>query len=208
MKSLLDKLSGTHITILALAAMSVPSALGAAVVYQAVGIVDPTTGTKALVDAGRRLYVHDPIAGFANNPYNTVNLVHSVSSDGKTTAVYTPPAGKALIIKSVQFNYYNNSLLDEIYLSLNNPYGNSLAMIRAHDKAGSLSSVYEPGIVLRSGQQLSSIFGTSNPSVTKYALLYVQGYLIPANSLPAPSSAEAAEQFVLSSANEKPNAKH
>lgn len=195
MRGILNKLSGTHITIIALAALSVPGALGAAVVSQAVSIVDATSGVKAFVDAGRRLFVYDPIAGLANHPANIVNIVQSASSDNNIYPVYTPPAGKALVIRSAQFSYYLNEAQNSLWLYLANQIGANKFNFQASEKSGSLESVFEPGVVLQGGEQLTLRFGSSNGGA-KFGMLTLQGYLVPTSAIPATASLEATQQFV------------
>jgi hypothetical protein len=195
MRGILNKLSGTHITIIALAALSVPGGLGAAVVSQAVSIVDATSGVKAFVDAGRRLFVYDPIAGLANHPANIVNIVQSASSDNNIYPVYTPPAGKALIIRSAQFSYYLNEAQNSLWLYLANQIGANKINFQASEKSGSLESVFEPGVVLQNGERLTLRFGSSNGGA-KFGMLTLQGYLVPTSAIPATASLEATQQFV------------
>lgn len=194
LRSLLDKLSGIHITILALAALFVPGALGAAVISQAVSIVDPDTGSKASLDASRRLLVYDPIAGFANHPANIVNIVKWSQADNTNQLLYKPPAGKALVIKSVQLSYYANAVNNDIALFLGNSSGRTMATYFAHDVSGTISKVFEPGSVLRDGQQLTMRFGSADRR--PFGWLFVQGFLVPDSGMPATASLEATQQFV------------
>lgn len=196
MRELLNKFSGRQLTALAIAALFVPGALGAAVVFQPVSIVDPNTGTKSFVDLGRRLYVHDPIAGYTNNPGNIVNVTQGMFSNNAAFPLYTTPTGKAFVIKSAQFSYFGNADRNNIYLYLTNTSGHTMAVVEALETAGTLHYSYDPGIVVASGQQLMARFGSTDGQGGRYALLTLQGYLVPAASLPAALSLEAAGQFI------------
>ncbi|MBY6242939.1 hypothetical protein [Methylosinus sp. Sm6] len=204
MRQLFGKLSGTQITIVLLAlALSGPGTLGAAVVYQAVGLVDPGTGAKAQVDSARNLHVADTFVDYAHNPANVVNisaaLVFQPGVALQPTLIYQPPAGKTLLIKSAQFNYGDNTSGNTIVfeaLTTNASNGNQYKFeFIANNAAGSLSTVFESPLVVKAGAALTGVF-VSGPTKRRTASLHIQGYLVPAASVPATASVAEAEQFV------------
>lgn len=195
MRALLDKLSRTQLRILATAALLAPGALGAAVVFQPVAIVDPNSGLTSVVDLARRLYVHDPVAGYANNPINFVNISRSTVSNNEPVAIYAPPAGKALVIKSIQFSYYYNNADNTVFMFLADQLGTTLMNFEGQQNSETINNVYEPGIILKNNQILTVRFGSDN-SAPRYGFLTIQGHLIPAGAVPAAASLEATQQFV------------
>ena len=96
-RKLFGVLSGAQVTILCGFAIISPGAVYA-VTYTSVLITDPLTGKQGLVDAARRFYVYNPIAGYANNPLNLVEISGPVMSYGAATIFYTVPVGKELIL--------------------------------------------------------------------------------------------------------------
>ena len=206
LKDILAKLTGRQITLLASLAILAPSAVGAAVTFTAVAIVDPNTGVKSLVDAGRRLWVFDPIAGYRNSPANAVDIV--ISHDGgficETSQQYPIPAGKALVITAITG--------DEALLSTSSPYagyyvydgaGCTGNLLTTHISSASSSQTYMPvtvelgsGIVVKAGKTVS-VYSLNNIGYT-----FLHGYLVPAAAAPAaPASAAAYEPKPITAAD-------
>lgn len=192
---ILDKLSGSHITAIAITAMVVPGAAVAAVAYQAVAIVDPNTGSRSYVDSGRRLSVYDPIAGYGNAPWNKVEI--KISNSGnlcETNYEYKVPTGRALIITAVSGyeTQYSTSVNFSGYHLYDNT-GCSGNFLSAHISPVTSSSQRVPlavelgsGVVVRPGKTVSVY------SVNNYGFTFLHGYLVPASSIPAAAAAGAA----------------
>jgi hypothetical protein len=174
--------SGTHLTIMFVAAMAVmlPSALWAVNTLGYVAIQDPFNGKKSHIDDNRRLWVLDQLAAFQRNPANFVHAFGGVSSTCATA--YTVPAGKALIIQTL-VGYMHNAMPagnnDEIDLFEGVNCTNFIAAAvsdRAHE---TVTETFGSGIVIPGGSVISAIGVNSNGSFQIY------GYLVPANLVPA-----------------------
>ena len=102
LRELSNKLSSGQITLIILAMIFVPGTVTAAVVFQPVAIVDPSSGKQSYVDNSRRLSVFDPVAGHRNNPANYVRI--AISNNGSQCEVnqqYVIPTGKSLILTAI-----------------------------------------------------------------------------------------------------------
>lgn len=192
MRNFANTLSGALIPVLMMAALLAPGRLDAA---EAVAIADPNTGSKAYVDSGRRLYVHDPIAGYANNPANFVNIVKTATVGDGLKTIYTPPAGKALIIKSAHFSHLRNFGKNNVHMEIREN-GNALMAFEAVEAAGTKSAAFEPGLVLHGGAQLKMLFLCWDGASNAVGYLFLQGYLVPSSAVPLAGAAQAAEEVV------------
>jgi hypothetical protein len=173
--------SGTHLTIMFVAAMAVmlPSALWAVNTLGYVAIQDPFNGKKSHIDDNRRLWVLDQLAMYQRNPANFVHVFGS--SSGSCVTVYTVPAGKALIIQTIVGYMHNgmpagNPQEFDLYEGANcaNFIG-ALISDRAHE---TVTETFASGIAIPAGSVVSA-FGISNGSFEIY------GYLVPASLVPA-----------------------
>jgi hypothetical protein len=192
MRNVANKLAGALVPAMMTAALLAPGPLDAA---EAVAIADPNTGAKAYVDGGRKLYVHDPIAGYANNPANFVSILKTAVAGDSLKTIYTPPAGKALIIKSAHFSYLKNTGRRSIHLEIREN-GNALMGFETVEVAGTKSAAFEPGIVLHGGAQLKMLFLSWDGPSSAVGYVSLQGYLVPSFAVPPAGSAQAAEELV------------
>ena len=107
MNRFLGKLTGWQITAIICAAILAPSGLYAAATFSNVALVNPVTGTPALIDGAGSLHNVDILAQFANNPLYKVTIEFPlVVPTGCQSAAYAIPAGKALVITAISGNYY------------------------------------------------------------------------------------------------------
>lgn len=164
-----------------------------AVTYTSVVITDPLTAKESLVDSGRRLYVYDPIAGYANNPLNFVEISGS-GSHTQSVVFYTVPAGKALILKSASISYYNGAAGADNYAyfyagTSANPNRNYITGFDDSSAANAHFPSFGSGFYAHSGDTLSFFSSV----ITQFSF---QGYLVPASAVPAAGTAAAAEQMV------------
>jgi len=188
---LLEKLSGRQITAIILALIFVPGAVGAAVTFQPVTIVDPTTGKQSLVDGGRRLYVYDPIAGYRNNPANNVQL--SASGGVSCSTAWTAPAGKALIVTSLDgyFQSASTSSTAAGFQLVSGSCATATTLAQAYTDASFTNHVapvnldFGPGIVFRAGKDITVRWHNN----TGY--LYLHGYIVPDSLFPQASALAA-----------------
>ncbi len=101
-RKLFGVFSGTHLTIMACAAIIAPTALYATVSYSNVAIVNPNTGIVAAVDKNQRLYVLNPLSLYRDDPSYQVDIdVSNLGNSCETTYQYTVPAGQAFIITAM-----------------------------------------------------------------------------------------------------------
>ena len=189
-------------TIILVAAIITPGALYGAVTFQAVSIVDPNTGANSFVDIARRLYVYDPIAGYANNPANFVRISGNANGDGNFHSIYTVPGGKALILKSVTMSYYNGVAGNDNYIYFYDSanIGNSyVAGMDDVNLAGNSTVTLGNGWFLHSGDiiKYQSFNGNVSPGASQMATVFsLEGYLAPSGAVPAVASFEASQQMI------------
>lgn len=191
-RKLFGVLSGTQLTILVALAITTPGAVYA-IATTAVAVTDPLSGKQAAVDAGRRLYVYDPIAGYANNPLDLLEisgLWGSVSS----SIIYTVPAGKALILKTINMSYYGGVSGNDNYAYVAGPNG----FIGGFDDTnpdGAHVTNLGSGYYLHSGDTIS--VSASNGANTNFITEYsIEGYLVPSAAVPALGTPESAVQMI------------
>src|SRR5690348_12783209 len=84
----------TALIITALVVLGVPGTVFAVDTFSNVAIEDPVSGVKASVDAQHHLKTNDQIA-----PANFVRIFANATTSCQ--AVYTVPAGRALILQSI-----------------------------------------------------------------------------------------------------------
>ena len=196
LREISNRLSGGQITLIILAAILVPGTVTAAVVFQPVAIVDPTSGKQSYVDNGRKLWVYDPIAGYRNNPATYVRI--AISSNGsqcETNQQYVIPAGKSLILTAITgylFLYGNSNfagyhLLDGAGCTSSSITSN-IASVSSASPAVPVAVDLGTGIVVAAGKTLSL------RSVANQGPTYLHGYLVPAGAFPAMASAEGEAQ--------------
>jgi hypothetical protein len=169
---------------------------------QLVNIVDPGNAAQAAkVDASGKLNVGDGSGSVTVDGTTTSRespasgLFRSFAitgSDGNCVALATPPAGKALIIKSVALNtvIINSPGLGkfvDLYLGANSC--ESLVMEINPPGVGLLNQPFEPGLGVPAGQRL---WGRGFGIATEAAAF---GYTVPSSAVPAsaagPTSAKA-----------------
>jgi hypothetical protein len=192
-RDLVSKLSGGQITTIILALILVPGAVGAAVTFQPIAIVDPTSGRPSYIDPGRKLYVHDPIAGYRNNPANVVHV--SMRHFGTTCdGSYTIPAGKALIITSISGyeQQYNNMLRSGVTLidgarCSGLVLADHMSSVSVAAPAAPVAMKFGAGILVRPGRTVSFT------SYYNIGTTYMHGYLVPAAAVAATASAQERE---------------
>src|SRR5437870_4876164 len=109
LRRLSETFTATHLVLIIAIAVLAPSAVYATVSYSNVAITDATAGNTAAVDGGRKLSTYDPVAGYTRNPQFTVNISDLSSSSTGVHTIYTVPAGKALLIRSATWSYFNNT---------------------------------------------------------------------------------------------------
>lgn len=191
--------TATHKTVLIVAALITPGALYGAVSYQAVSIVDPNTGANSLVDAGRRLYVYDPIAGYANNPSNFVKISGSATGDGSYHSIYTVPAGKAFVVKSANMSHFSGIPGNDNYLYIYESNGISLNFVIGYDDTNAAGSHYATlgtGFYLHSGETLQYISNSGGSGTPLATVFSIEGFLVPATAIAAAASLESAQQAI------------
>ncbi|HMN71779.1 MAG TPA: hypothetical protein PKA55_07910 [Rhodoblastus sp.] len=194
LRALVDKLSGFQLTAIILAALFIPGAVGAAVTYQAVGLIDPITGVKGRVLAGGRLWTQDYFADFKNNPINRVRISNSTIGDGTYRVIYTIPSGKALIIDGATVTIYNgtNGADNYMYCSVGSMY---ITLLDSPNSVATQSYNLGSGIYLHPGDKIQCK-GSNFTNANLVGLILMQGYLVPAAAVPAIGSVEEREQSV------------
>lgn len=194
LRELLNKLSGRQLTAIILAAILVPGAVGAAVTFQPVAIVEPGSGRQSYIDGSRRLAVFDPVAGYRSNPANSVEISTSnYGSRCETSQQYKIPNGKALVITAI--NGYENRH-SEVQFSgfyVYNGAGCTGSFLTVHSTNIPSVGMRTPvsvdlgsGILVKAGKTVS-IYSLNN-----YGYTFLHGYLIPASAAPAAATAEEA----------------
>ena len=188
MNRFLGKLTGWQITAIICAAILAPSGLYAAATFSNVALVNPVTGTPALIDGAGSLHNVDILAQFANNPLYKVTIEFPlVVPTGCQSAAYAIPAGKALVITAISGNYYEVDAGVPVsglafYASANctgNNYGKHYTpMTGVAGAVLDISYQYGSGIAIPAGS-LSVV------SYNNSGWLYIHGYLVPANLVTA-----------------------
>lgn len=186
LRELLSKFSGGQLTWLATIAILVPGTVGAAVAYQPVSIVDPSSGAKAYVDAYRRVSVYDPIAGYQNNPVNFVEIAVSNGNKCDTGYQYAVPAGKALVITAISGYKFRGSFdgLSQFYVydgpgCTGKVLTNHSSQLTQTDLTSSFNIVLGTGIPVKAGKTVSVL------SINNLGYVFLHGYLVPAGAVPA-----------------------
>lgn len=147
----------------------VPTA-SAAVSSQLVSITDSASGIRASVDAAHRLRVAEaPINNIVTVGANVVN---------QCKVVYTVPAGRSLVIKTISMtpaNASSNNSEVSVYAS-SDCSGTSIAQGLVFDSAGGATDDnidLGPGAVVKAGTAVSVV--TNNTFVD----VHLYGYLLP-----------------------------
>lgn len=196
-REVLSKLTGWQITSIAWALILVPGAVTAAVTFQPVAIVDPTTGKQATVDSGQRLRVFDPVAGYRNSPASFVSIkVSNVGTQCETSWQYIVPSGKALVITAI--SGYESQTSPSVNASGYFVYDGANCvgqLLTAHYSFVSSGSPRAPvavdlgvGIVVQAGKTVAV------RSDNNFGYTFLHGYLIPASAVPATPSAEVVRE--------------
>ena len=182
-RAIFDRLSGTHITIIVCAAILAPSALYGAVTYSNVAIVNPATGTAAVVDNRGHLNVVDYYGEYASNPLNQIDiLVSNTGTTCETLAEWPVPNGKAFIITAMsgyKYQYSSSSNYAGVLLwSGSNCSGHLLTThydsVSQTSPAAPVAVQYGSGIPVAAGSTVS-IYSNNNNGFTS-----LHGYLVPA----------------------------
>lgn len=191
-RKLFGVLTGWQLTILGSVAILAPGVVYAAVNFQAVAIVDPGSGTKSKIDAGRRLHVFDPVANQENNPANFVNVqfIHNgTANTAKCLLVYTVPSGRALVITGVSGSVekLSGSNSSSFYIDSSDtcPSPDLVGYSVAAQTYTLIESNLQPGVAVPSGSKVSTYTFNAN------AYGFIRGYLVPASWVPAPGSVAA-----------------
>jgi hypothetical protein len=152
-----------------------------------VNIVDGTNAAQvAKVDTGGALKVGDGSGPLTVDGHTTeaapANFVRFVAPSGDTcTVVYTAPADKALVIKTIEYIVFPESpgtyVQQTLYLnSGSEPCGTFVAIGGDSVHSAHVTNI-EPGLLIRPGRTLASV----GPPDDGSAIIY--GYLVPASSL-------------------------
>jgi hypothetical protein len=163
---------------------------------QLVNIVDPTNAARAAkVDASGRLHVGDgsgplSVDGTTTGAEAPANTLHrSFAFPGPTcTPLATPPAGKALIIKSVALDILTATspgpgTFASLHIGTNGC--ESFVMEINPPGTGLINQPFEPGLGVPAGQRLwVSAFNISSEA-------FAFGYSVAASAVPATASASA-----------------
>ena len=193
LKEISKKLSGGQITLITMTMILAPVTVTAAVTFQPVAIVDPSTGKQSFVDNARRLWVFDPVAGYRNSPANLVRItVSNGGSQCETAYQYVVPAGKALILTAItghstvssgSYNFAGYYVMDGA-----NCTG---ALLTTHVASGTLTNGLTPvtvdlgaGIAVAAGKTVS-VLSQNNGGLT-----FLHGYLVPSSVVPAMAMAD------------------
>jgi hypothetical protein len=184
----------------AVMAAIVPGTLWAVDPFQNVAIQDPVSGHKASVDAGKRLITYDWVGSADEIPANFARFYNGSQTTG-CTKIATPPAGKALIVRTLALDtwvadsigaghsmyFYVGAACSGIPVFAFNPSG-----------IGLVTSTLTPGITVPAGQSLWRFKGSSAINVD----INGAGYVLPANWVPAtPPSVTPAAAAAASSQN-------
>jgi hypothetical protein len=194
--------SGRQLTTMVVAlilVLGVPGTVWAVDTFSNVAIEDPVTGVKASVDSSKRLKVGDgssamTVDGTTTGPEAAANtLFRSATfptSSGNCTPIATPPANKALIIKSVALNTYSvtspgSGRTGVFYLGTD---GCEVIVFDINPPGvGLINQPFEPGLGVPAGKRLW--VSTNNIS----AEVYTFGYSVPASAVPASSFSGSAK---------------
>lgn len=195
LREIVNKLSGVQITMITLAAILVPGAVSAGITFQPVAIVDATAGFKAAVDNGNKLHVFDPIAGYRNNPANTVEIV--VSNGGANTCQtaydYPVPAGKALVVTAITgyfsqyvptINYSGFTVYDGAVCS-GHVVAASSSSVNSSGPTAPVSQEFGVGLVMKAGKTVSV------KSYNNFGFTFIHGYLVPSAAAPVATGVDA-----------------
>ena len=160
---------------------------------QLVNIVDPNTAAQAAkVAPGGFLQVGDGAGPLTVDggvtareaPLNTLYRTFAALGPNACGAVATPPAGKALIVKTVSVDFFGAAAGQYIGLSIasaSTPCSGSTVQYVDHPEVGLVVLPFEPGLAIPAGKVLaanaSSVGGTRTVAVT--------GYTVAASSVPA-----------------------
>lgn len=179
----------TAISLLALAVASTGTAV-AATTGQLVNITDPSTAAnKARVDGTGRLHVGDG-AGPLTIDETPLSQVFRFTSNGGASdlcqVVAAPPAGKALVLKSLNVNVLSggsSGFVDNadfvVYANATCTYPYVTAITPTERGAHQFN--YEPGVTIPAGQSIAvRLFSTD---LTWQ--MQGQGYLVAASTVPA-----------------------
>jgi len=178
--------SGAQLTaiVVAVLAFLLPTTLWAVDAFTNVAIQDPVSGNKAAVDSSRKLSVYDPNSFADEYPGTIVRFVHDTVG-GTCRKIATPPAGKALVLKTLAIDTFQLTVTGNgygIYFYIG-PTCSSSA-VSHHPPAFGLTTVnFEPGLVVRAGQSL-----WVSSQTTVQAEVYGFGYLVASSWAPAPPS--------------------
>lgn len=171
--------SGAQITAIVIAGIVTPGAVYA-VATSAVTITDPATGHQSAVDASRRLYVYDPVAGLQNSPLNDKRVSGYCDSGTANPASYAPPSGYALIVKSADFTFWNGTSGADNYVYLSSTAG-WIAGLDSPNTADFKNSDLGNGYYVRPGESITFSCVATAGFDSNFS---VEGYLVPSNAVP------------------------
>jgi hypothetical protein len=164
--------TGTQLTMMFIALMLVmaPGTLWAVAAYTNVAIQDPVTGKKSYVDKGRRLWVYNSITGADEIVSQFVRFFGAAPPS--CSALATPPAGKALVVKSIRTDHYDDNQpgLDlglRVGSSCSPSSSDLVASVTSGDSKA-IQQYFEPGIVVPAGQSLWFFKTTSDRFINVY----------------------------------------
>jgi hypothetical protein len=192
LSELLNKLSGSQITLIILAMIFVPGTVVAAVSFQPVAIVDPVTGKQSLVDSSRRLAVYDSITALRNHPANLVRI--TVSNNGsqcEAAQQYTIPNGKAFVLTSITGYMwctdcswtYTGFVVSDAANCVGYMLEPRFASISVASPVTPVAVDFGSGVPVAAGKTIS-VRSLNNSGYT-----VLHGYLVPASVVPAMASA-------------------
>jgi hypothetical protein len=177
--------------------LGVPGTVWAVDTFSNVAIEDPVSGVKASVDSSKRLKVGDGSGAMTVDGTITdatpANLVRIFAGAGSSCSnVYTIPAGKALILKSMTAYMHTAGSPGSDVEAIVYPAANcasALAAAAISDRAHeTVFQTFGSGIGVPAGRTISTLgFNTSGT-------VHLYGYLVPASAVPATAAAKAAPQ--------------
>lgn len=182
--------TGAQLTVMSvtLVAVSVPGTLWAVDQFTNVAIMDPVSGRKAAVDTARRLRVGDGVGLLTVDGTVTAREAPYASFFHAYRATYTgidcvpiggPPAGKALILKSVVLNTFAASSLGYTVIYSGSSRCERYLASASRDTIGPVSYNLEPGIAIPAGH---SVWAQSGNGINTE--VFITGYTVPAAQVP------------------------
>jgi hypothetical protein len=162
--------TGAWIFVTAALVLAVAAPVSYAAATSTVAIGNTTNGSTAFVDSERQLVTVNGV-----QPFQVVHQLNLVSAGCQS--IYTPPAGKALMITSVNYDIGSGASGTESYLAITDASCGTYYDIADTTQAYDVQRAnFSPGLPVPS----VGVYGFGNGS----DLVDITGYLIPAGQLP------------------------